>query len=953
MANFFARKKVFGKDTPPDFLSKNFQVGEQEILGFNDNIIVFHPGKYASEILYGTGSNALGLMSSSDSTNTILFSSTIYKVFYIDNIERKMIVVITGSGKKDFSNLYIIDKEKLFTHNIMATSNKNNLESTTITGNENFIIYKRNDIYKISCCKLIYKKNSFIFYYGHGEGILTQIFNDSSMSWSTDINKNNKYIVNTDSNVTLYFGEMNLSKINYIYENNEVEKINNFQITNVFANINLKNELDNDIYIIIGHMYLVKTIFGTEKLKLHCSKFDCQIVGICYNKNDDAVTIATSDGSVYIFDDNNLNMKCQIQKNKYKELKSGYSDTNLKGIKDFFFINDKEKNTKFNQPYIVFDNIKMAKIQDSSKGLTIFNKNGIGKKYVISSEIYDYHITRKNDDGNTFDEYDDILLILCRNEFIFIDLTDEPYYREIHPGFLLTLDHHTVSKTIFVDNISNDILKNLYKIEEKYSKNEKYSRTFNNIQMINNDSRKCNNNLLIIGYANGEVYFFNLLRKNMKYLFKIDTKYIFDEELEKHFDYKAVLDSLFLPNFCYAGVFDDYLDSENLAITSVDFSRTTGEVFIGNHGGYVLRYNLPRKDEKSIDSKESLQVNLSKSLIQLPKGAVCNINEALSINYKFKQSDDEYQLDIGNCIKCDGSKITTLFYENNEYVLAIGTEYSLHIYSFKKRKIIFETSTYTQAELAHISNAPLNRFKSLKKSLRQTFRRKQKIDSDGNKVFENENLRTVERQIEARAIAKANECMLGKDPYVVKILIVKESFHNDCVLNLYFGLYKGEIHSYILSDIINNCNRKIFPSDTLIYKHDAPIVDMKELKIPGDLTSSRLLVSNEERIFTLPLVCSRVRKDNYKWKITKHTGCRIKSLNFYNIFSNDLFISASLSNGEICGIVLSDKKKYTLKKFSDERNKNAIATSMLLPTGEIIHYNKRGSLLIRKTFLQL
>ncbi|CEF71620.1 Lethal(2) giant larvae protein homolog 2 [Strongyloides ratti] len=951
MANIFTRKKIFGKNTPPDFLAKNFQITDNEFLGFNDNISIFHPGKYGNEIVYATSSNNLGFICYDESPPIIKFAYTIYKIFYIDNIDKKTIVVITGSGKKDFKNIYILNRDILFSIK-KSLENKNCMENIIFNGNDSYVLYKKEEIFMISCLKIYYDINSFSFYYANGNGHLNRIIGKECLLKCDNIKR--------EKEISFFFETINISNFHYFCKNIELQNMANFTIQNFFVNVMKIDSKKDEIFIVIGDNILFSTIFGSKKLNIEYWECKCSIVKVDYDRYNDAIVVVTSDTSTYLIDGKNINEFNHItNKSKLLNLEKNYLEISHKNIKDFFFINtltNINNDNKLCCPYIIFDDTKnLKKIQEYSKCLTIFNTKNIGKKYIIESEIYDYHVTSKKEfdnDNLNYNNNDDILFILCRNEFILIDLNDDPYYREIHPGLLLTLDHHTVTKTVFIDNVSNEIFSRLICLQKNTFTGIKYTRMFEfPTSKIEKESLTKHNNLLLIGYGNGEVYFFKLMKNNFKYIFKLDTKNIFEDGINKKLDIDDELENLFLPNLNYGGVFDDYLDSENLAITSLYFVKETGEIFIGNHGGYVLKFNLPSGEERSIDSCNLSQIIVSKSNLQLPKGAISNVNDELIINKEYLQPSDNYQLN-GNCtIKGDGSKITKLVYEKDEKILVIGTEFSLHIYSYKKNKIIFETVTFTQSELSYLSNAPLSRFKSLKKSLRQTFRRKQKIDFDGNKIFENDNFHSVERQIESRAISKTMDCLLSKDPCVVDIVIAKESFHRDYILNIYVGLYKGEIHCFTLTDIINGCYRNVFPKDTIFYKHSAPIVKMKLFTLPGDICPNKLIIANEERIFTRPLLCSKVRKDNYKWKITTFTGCRVKDFNIYNICTNDILISASLSDGTICSIVLSDKKKYALRRFVDERNKNAISTAMLLSTGELIHYNKRGCLILKKQFL--
>uniref|UniRef100_A0A0K0EXK4 Lethal(2) giant larvae protein homolog 2 (inferred by orthology to a human protein) n=1 Tax=Strongyloides venezuelensis TaxID=75913 RepID=A0A0K0EXK4_STRVS len=953
MANIFSRKKVFGKNTPPDFLARYFQITEQDSLGFNDNIVIFHPGKYGSEIVYGTSSNTLGFISCDESPPIIKFLYTIYKVFYIDNIDKKLILVITGSGKRDYKNLYILDRDILNTTK-KSLEKKNPTESIVFNYNENYVLYKKEEIFMISSLKMYYNMNSFSFYYANANGNLNRITGEKkSLECNDDIHEP------TRDSMSFTFEIMNLSKYHYYCDSIQLEDHTNFTIQNFYVNVTKTPSKKDEIFIVINDNILFSTTFGSDKINIDYWEYKYPIIGVDYDKYQKGIIVITSDCSIYLIDPTNINHI--TSKNNFFNLTTNCTELCHKNMKDFFFINTKSKNENTNSssnPFIIFDDTKSSKkIQEYSQCLTIFNSKNVGKKYVIASEVYDYHVTSKRDFNNDEFHYtipDDILFILCRNEFILVDLTDDPYYREVHPGLLLTLDHHPVTKTIFVDNISNDIFSRIVDLQKSHNTNIKYTRIFDFPQslVIDKEVTGGGNNLLIIGYGNGEVYFFKLLKRTLKFIFKLDTKIIFEEGNNKKVDTISELENLFLPISNYAGVFDDYLDSENLAITSLTFVKETGEMFVGNHGGFILKYTLPSKEERSVDGGNLSQISISKSNIQLPKGAISEIHEELIINREYSQLDDNYQLDINSIVKGDGSKITVLTYERDEKILAIGTEYSLHIYSYGKKKMLFEIPTFTQAEISHLSNAPLSRFKSLKKSLRQTFRRKQKIDCDGNKIFENDNFHSVERQIESRGVLKATECLIGKDPYVVDIVISKESFHRDYILNVYVGLFKGEIHCFTLTDIINGTYRNTFPKDTLFYKHSAPIIDIKLFTFPGDMYPSKLLIANEERIFTRSLLCSKVRKDNYKWKITTFTGCRVKNFNIYNINANDVVICASLSDGTICGIVLSDKKKYALRKFVDERNKNAISTAMLLSTGDIIHYNKRGCLLLKKKFMQ-
>ncbi|KFW06455.1 Lethal(2) giant larvae protein 2, partial [Eurypyga helias] len=297
-------------------------------------------------------------------------------------------------------------------------------------------------------------------------------------------------------------------------------------------------------------------------------------------------------------------------------------------------------------------------------------------------------------------------------------------------------------------------------------------------------------------------------------------------------------------------------------------------------------------------------------------------------------------------VQCQPPAVVTSLALHSEWKLvAFGTSHGFGLFDHQQKRLVFVKCTLHPSDQLALEG-PLSRVKSLKKSLRQSFRRirRSRVSSrkrrggsgnasevqEANAKFDQETLQEMElapvqRKIEARS---AEDSFTG----FVRTLYFADTFLRDSSRHcpsLWAGTNGGTVYAFCLR--VPPAERRMDEpvraeqAKEIQLMHRAPVVSIlvldgrgtplpEPLEVAHDLSKSpdmqgshQLLVVSEEqlKVFTLPKVSSKL-----KLKLTALEGCRVRKVTVANFGScktddyseNDLAVLTNLGDIQIISL---------------------------------------------------
>ncbi|KFQ47377.1 Lethal(2) giant larvae protein 2, partial [Nestor notabilis] len=297
-------------------------------------------------------------------------------------------------------------------------------------------------------------------------------------------------------------------------------------------------------------------------------------------------------------------------------------------------------------------------------------------------------------------------------------------------------------------------------------------------------------------------------------------------------------------------------------------------------------------------------------------------------------------------VQCQPPAVVTSLALHSEWKLvAFGTSHGFGLFDHQQKRLVFVKCTLHPSDQLALEG-PLSRVKSLKKSLRQSFRRirRSRVSSrkrrgeclsslkvqEANAKFDQDTLQEMElapvqRKIEARS---AEDSFTG----FVRTLYFADTFLRDSSRHcpsLWAGTNGGTVYAFCLR--VPPAERRMDEpvraeqAKEIQLMHRAPVVGIlvldgrstplpEPLEVAHDLSKSpdmqgshQLLVVSEEqfKVFTLPKVSSKL-----KLKLTALEGCRVRKVTVANFSScktddyseNDLAVLTNLGDIQIISL---------------------------------------------------
>ncbi|ETN83467.1 LLGL2, partial [Necator americanus] len=639
------------------------------------------------------------------------------------------------------------------------------------------------------------------------------------------------------------------------------------------------------------------------------------------------------------------------------------------------------------------------------------------------------------------DGYHTCALVLTENELVCIDLTDR-CWRVIPPQQLFPLHASQITTSAHCSHVDEHVWHKMNKLSsDAIRNNRKFSSApwpLNAKIPISDEGRvvkeATKRQLYLTGHENGTVRVWSAGHAVMNLLFIIDTRTEFagfsdecpvlkisckelfyerlfvkeKETLEKEqaaCDTDTSDDEFQItgdwPPFKKIGDYDPFCDDAGLSIQRVAFDEKSGHIVVGARAGHVFLYTLEETEREltpQVLNVELCEASKLSAVVRNSKPLPARVNPLkYAPGYQPSFSTPSKSMLVQLQPPQPVSAVAVL---SARHLIAASNEYGFTLVDAQRQSVLLQNSLVNQADMQHAGtfDDALSRFKSMKKSIRQTFRRKKKtpvtsLDNtlatansespvketnkfNVSRVFsdnEDEDIeitKPVERLIEERGMCPLESptwfirCLRFLSVPVMGIAGVSDVF--------VVGTNGGKLIIYTITDqprAEDVC--KLLK--TLALRHAAPIIHVDVIMEPGtrvcaylslsvyfyplhaiqQASSARLIIFTEEQIRSLYL--PSLKPTRYKLKLTSTEGLRIRKASIVTLHnSTDLsncesFAAIVNNNGEVTVYSLLNPKKSG--KFSVVKSTDiaGISSMLITPYGELLYLRQGGSELQRAT----
>ncbi|XP_015264810.1 PREDICTED: lethal(2) giant larvae protein homolog 1 isoform X1 [Gekko japonicus] len=516
-------------------------------------------------------------------------------------------------------------------------------------------------------------------------------------------------------------------------------------------------------------------------------------------------------------------------------------------------------------------------------------------------------------DTEVEEEFDNptALVALVEEELVVVDL-QTPGWPTIPAPYLAPLHSSAITCSYHISNVPLKLWERIISAGEQQSPRSS-SGNWPITGGRNLAQEPTQRGLLLTGHEDGTVRFWDASGVSLKPLYKLGTAHIFQTDCEHNDSLNQSGDEEW-PPFRKVGCFDPYSDDPRLGIQKIVLCKYTAKMVVAGTAGQVLVMEL--NDEKS---EHMLNVAVL-DLLQDREGFTWKGHDRLTPkngSLPFAQGFQPTAL----VQSMPPAAVTAVTLHSEWNLVAFGTSHGFGLYDYYRRNPVLARCTlHPNDSLA--MEGPLSRVKSLKKSLRQSFRRIRKsrvsgkkrvtASSPSSKVQEANaqlaeqasphevEMTPVQRRIEPRS---ADDSLSG----VVRCLCFADTFLRDAAHHgptMWAGTNSGLVFAYALEvpsqEKFSERSVEAVLGKEIQLMHRAPVVSIAVLdgrgnplpepyevsrdlaKAPDMQGSHSVLIASEEqfKVFTLPKVSAKT-----KFKLTAHEGCRVRKVALVNFAS--------------------------------------------------------------------
>uniref|UniRef100_A0A8C0BJK2 LLGL scribble cell polarity complex component 1 n=1 Tax=Buteo japonicus TaxID=224669 RepID=A0A8C0BJK2_9AVES len=502
------------------------------------------------------------------------------------------------------------------------------------------------------------------------------------------------------------------------------------------------------------------------------------------------------------------------------------------------------------------------------------------------------------------------LVVLVEEELVAIDL-QTPGWPTIPAPYLAPLHSSAITCSCHVSNVPLKLWERIISAGEQQS--PRLSSAAWPIDGGKNLAQEpTQRGLLLTGHEDGTVRFWDASGVSLKPLYKLGTANIFQTDCE-HNDSLNQAGEEEWPPFRKVRS-PEPGDDPRLGVQKIALCKYTAKMVVAGTAGQVLVMEL--SDEKSEHAVSVATVDL----LQDREGFTWKGHDRLAPRNGPLPFAPGFQPSVlVQCVPPAAVTAVTLHSEWN--LVAFGTSHGFGLFDYYRRNPVLARCTlHPNDSLA--MEGPLSRVKSLKKSLRQSFRRIRKSRVSGKKRLNASSpsskvqeanaqlaeqagppeveMTPVQRRIEPRS---ADDSLSG----VVRCLYFADTFLRDAAHHgptMWAGTNSGSVFAYALEvpsqEKFSERAVEAVLGKEIQLMHRAPVVSIAVLdgrgnplpepyevsrdlaKAPDMQGSHSMLISSEEqfKVFTLPKVSAKT-----KFKLTAHEGCRVRKVALVSLAS--------------------------------------------------------------------
>uniref|UniRef100_A0A8C5ELG2 Lethal giant larvae homologue 2 domain-containing protein n=1 Tax=Gouania willdenowi TaxID=441366 RepID=A0A8C5ELG2_GOUWI len=514
----------------------------------------------------------------------------------------------------------------------------------------------------------------------------------------------------------------------------------------------------------------------------------------------------------------------------------------------------------------------------------------------FTSRVIDFFTVHSVEQEKEFDD-PSALVVLLEEELVVIDL-QTPGWPSLPTPYLAPLHSSAITCSCHISNVPPKLWERLINAGKAQQGRQHAHRVGGSL------------------HEDGTVRFWDASGVALTPLYKLSTANVFHTDCDPS-DSQDLNDDPDMqqeeewPPFKKVGCFDPYSDDPRLGIQKISLCKYSNKLVVAGTAGQVIVFGL--SDERS---DHLLDVSVM-DLLQDREGFTWKGHDRLDLRLKPPPFPPGFQpLVLVQCMPPASVTAVALHAEWN--LIAFGTSHGFGLFDYHRRNAVLARCTlHPNDSLA--MEGPLSRVKSLKKSLRQSFRRIRKSRVSGKKraistptskvqeanaaLAEHEDVAPVQRRIEPRS---ADDSLSG----VVRCLCFADTFLRDGTHHgptLWAGTNSGSVYAYALEvpgagsgrmcerggvNEAGMCVEAVLGKEIQLM-HRAPVVSISVLDGQGkplpdpyeasqdlasapDMTNAHsVLIASEEqlKVFSLPKVSAKT-----KFKLTAHEGCRVRKV---------------------------------------------------------------------------
>jgi lethal(2) giant larvae protein len=343
----------------------------------------------------------------------------------------------------------------------------------------------------------------------------------------------------------------------------------------------------------------------------------------------------------------------------------------------------------------------------------------------LTSRVVDFLVISKADEKDAIEtDRDDphTLVILAEEELVVFDLEDDswptfrlPYLNSVHSS-AITCTHHA-------SNVPEQLWRKLSEAGDSQHK-----QSSNREWPINGGKnlapQAASKDILLTGHEDGTVRFWDASTTNLRLLYKLQTSPVFGIS-----DHAANVEEEEWPPFRKVGTFDPYSDDPRLAIQKLVLCPISEVIVVAGSAGQVLILGLETQ-EHELDVSE-----VAVNIMGEHDGFVWKGHDALT----YKSGDQKYAAGFQPIcvVQLDPPAACTALALHTEWQLvAAGTGQGFALVDYAQKKEVITRCTLNPEELTGTVDIAVARAKSLKKSLRESFRRLRRRRSEKSQRIE-------------------------------------------------------------------------------------------------------------------------------------------------------------------------------------------------------------------------